>query len=491
MSVAEVTPFSAARVAVRRHLNGPPRVGRVTSTAIAACFALTACTVGPNYRTPETGLPSTTDSYGVTAETAWWEEFRDPILNALIEQAADANPSVQQAIAAVAGARAQIAEARAGGMPQLSASLGATDARNFAPPGYLSSGSGSAGFDASWEIDLWGKQRRTVEAAEDNAQAAQAAADAAALTLRGEVARRYIVLRVAQAVAEQFQAELATARFHLHVASTRQTIGDGTDLEKLQAQFALLSVQSRLPSVQATIETNIHALAALCGTHTLPVDLAYHGKQPTAPLPPDAGVPADLLRRRPDVRQAERQLAQATAEIGVAVAGRLPSLSLLGSVGISGNVLDKLLAFPIFAVGTSLKTSLLDGGAATARIAASRARAEAALWSYREAVATAVKDVQDSLSNLAAARNRLSLIKQQVAVGKRTADVAVEAFRIGLADFTTIISVQQTLNQASEELLQARADEAIYLVALEKALGGGYEAGAVARLASAQPAKAK
>jgi NodT family efflux transporter outer membrane factor (OMF) lipoprotein len=271
----------------------------------------------------------------------------------------------------------------------------------------------------------------------------------------------------------------------LHVASTREAGGDGTGLEKLQAQLLLLSAQSRIPTAQANVETNTHALAALCGSFALPADMTFSGTQPSVTPPDDAGVPADLLRRRPDVREAERQLAQATAEIGVAEAARLPTLALSGSIGVSGNMLNTMMALPIFALGSSVKMPIFDAGAASARIAEAHARTEAALWSYREAVATAVKDVQDSWSNLASARSRMVTLKQQVATGTRAVDIAVRAFHIGLVDFTTVISVQQTLNQANEDLIQARADEATYLVALDKALGGGYAAGVVAQAQAA------
>jgi multidrug efflux system outer membrane protein len=453
-------------------------------------IVLGACTVGPDYKPPTTALPSTEGVYTVAKTTPWWQDFNDPTLNALIAQAAAANPTVLQAIAAVAGARAQVAEARAGGMPQLNSSLGATDARSFSPPGYLAAGYGSVGFDASWELDLWGKQRRTVEAAKDNADAAQAAADAAALTLRGEVARNYIALRSAQALQVQLRAELETAQYQLNVASVREAGGDGTGLEKLQAQLLFFSVQSRIPTVQATVETEIHALAALCGTFKLPVDLAYTGTQPTAPLPENAGVPADLLRRRPDVRQAERQLAQATAQIGVAKAALFPTVSLTGSIGVSGNVLRDMLAAPLFALGPTINTPIFDGGANFARIAEARARTDTALWSYRDAVSTAVKDVQDSLSNLVSARDRMVTLEQQVDTAQRAIEIAVKAFQIGAVDFTTVISVQQTLNQADEDLLDARAQEATYLVALDKALGGGFEATTVAQIQPAAQAKA-
>jgi NodT family efflux transporter outer membrane factor (OMF) lipoprotein len=443
----------------------------------AVVLALSACNVGPDYQPPTPALPAETGAYVVTAATPWWQDFHDPTLNALIAQAAAANPSVQQALAAVAGARAQVAEARAGGMPSLNASIGGTDTRTFTPPGYMSARYATSGFDASWEVDLWGRRRRTVEAAKDNAAAAQAAADAAALSLRGEVARSYIALRGAQALHAQLQIELETAKYQLHVASLREAVGDGTGLERLQAQLLLLSAQSRLPTAQATIETETHALAALCGTPTLTVALDDRVAQPVAPLPDAAGVPADLARRRPDVRQAERQLAEATAEIGVASAARLPSLSLSGSIGLSGNVLSNILAAPIFALGPSVKLPVFDGGAASARIVAARARTEGALWNYRETVAAAVKDVQDSLSNLTAARARTATLETQAATGKQAVAIAVKAFLIGAVDFTTVIAVQQTLNQADEELLAARADLATYVVALDKALGGGYAAG--------------
>jgi outer membrane protein TolC len=148
-------------------------------------------------------------------------------------------------------------------------------------------------------------------------------------------------------------------------------------------------------------------------------------------------------------------------------------------------MLNTMMALPIFALGSSVKMPIFDAGAASARIAEAHARTEAALWSYREAVATAVKDVQDSWSNLASARSRMVTLKQQVATGTRAVDIAVRAFHIGLVDFTTVISVQQTLNQANEDLIQARADEATYLVALDKALGGGYAAGVVAQAQAA------
>jgi len=459
-----------------------PVTGRIAVRAVRAIIVgfvtlITACTVGPDYKPPNPASLPVTGTYAVTETTPWWEDFNDPTLNALIAKAAEANPTVHQALAAVDGARAQITEARAGGMPQLNASLGATNGRTYSPPGYLTNSYGSTGFDASWEIDLWGKQRRTVEAAGDNAEAAQAAADAAALTLRGEVARTYIALRAAQALHVQLQSEEQTAKYQLHVASTREAMGDGTGLETLQAQVLLFAIQSRIPVAQATIDKQTHALAALCGTFALQTDLTYNGTQPTAPLPEPAGVPADLLRRRPDVRQVERQFAQATAEIGVAEAARLPSLSLSGSVGLSGNMLSNMLAAPLFALGPSVKMSIFDGGAASARVAEARSRTEAALWTYRETVSTAVKDVQDSLSDLASAGDRRTPLTRQVATGQRAIVIAVKAFLIGAVDFTTVVAVQQALNQASEDMVAVQADEATDLVALYKAIGGGYEAG--------------
>jgi NodT family efflux transporter outer membrane factor (OMF) lipoprotein len=450
----------------------------VYGAILAGCVTLiTACTVGPDYKPPDPASLPATGTYAVTETTPWWQDFNDPTLNALIARAAEANSTVQQALAAVAGARAQITEALAGGMPQLNASLGATDARTYSPPGYLTARYGSTGFDASWEIDLWGKQRRTVEAASDNAEAAQAAADAAALTLRGEVARTYIALRAAQALQAQLQSEEQTAKYQLHVASTRQAMGDGTGLETLQAQVLLFAIQSRIPVAQATIDKQTHALADLCGSFALQTDLTYNGIQPVAPLPERTGVPADLLRRRPDVRQAERQFAQATAEIGVAEAALLPSLSLSGSVGLSGNTLSSMLAAPLFALGPSVKLPVFDAGAGSARVAEARSRTEAALWTYRETVSTAVKDVQDSLSDLASAGDRRTPLTRQVAAGQHAIEVAVKAFLIGAVDFTTIVSVQQALNQANEDMITVQADEATDLVALYKAIGGGYAVG--------------
>lgn len=449
--------------------------------ALVTLLALGACTMGPNYVRPDVGeqahFSQTAALPPVQATTPWWEAFHDRTLDRLVRLAEQANPDVKQAVAATEAARAAVTQAEAGGMPHLNGSLGATDTREFTPPDYVTIGYGSVGFDASWELDLWGKQRRTVEAAKDNAEAAQANADDARLTMLGDVARNYVALRGVQAQLTGVDTAIKTAHIEERLTQTQNTVGDGTGLEVAQAQAALATAEAARPPLEAQAQVAIHALSILCGLN--PTTLLPDLSTPT-PLPrpdqPGSGLPADLLRRRPDVRVAERQLAQATAEIGVAQAQLYPTLSLAGSIGLSGNVLSKMFAAPLFALGPSISAPLFDAGAKRAGVTIARAKVREAYAAYTTVVLKAEKEVEDALVNLDATRRQRTILGRELTAAQQEEKLALVLYTAGGADFLKVLDAQRTLTAAHTALTTNAVTLADQTVALYKALGGGYAA---------------
>jgi multidrug efflux system outer membrane protein len=453
-------------------------------------------TVGPDYRAPEAAVPAayTEPSVSGAAELDhWWRGFGDARLAALVELALAQNLDIELAAARIREARAQQGVAGAGASPQVAAEASATRQRISenaipVPPG--SGGGGSiglpgseftswrAGFDASWEIDLFGRNRREREAAAARTGAAVWNRRDVEVTVAAEVAGAYLRLRTLQGRIANAEAELARLeRFERLVdARVRGGLVTGQDLEQQRSERS--AAAAAIPALQAQAKAEIHALGVLTGQApgALADQLAAPAAQPPiASVPP--GLPSELLRRRPDIRAAERELAAATADIGVAVADLYPRISLTAAPALVSTALGSLLQWGSrsFSAGAALDWPLFDGGRRKANIEVRNARQEQAAIAYRQAVLTALQDVEDSLGRVDGDRRQLAELDQAYVTAGRAEEIARTRYRGGLVTLSDVLVAQQRRLTLEEQVIETRGALARDTVALVKALGGGWQ----------------
>jgi len=470
--------------------------------------ALAGCTVGPDYRPPAAAVPQDyleqdNSAAGPTAAelARWWRSFNDPELSSLIERAVALNLDVQTAAARIREARSREIVAGAAALPQVDAQASATRQRISEnaipiPPGTgLGGGSGSpgafglpgtefntfrVGLDASWEIDLFGATRRGIEAASARTGSAIWSRRDLQASTAAEVANAYLTLRTLQErianaerdVARQSRLErLVRARY-------RGGLTTGLDLEQQRSERATSAAE--LPTLQSQVQAQAHVLGVLVGTtpEALAAELAPPKVLPKPPVVP-AGLPSDLLRRRPDVRAAERELAASTADIGVATADLYPRFSLTAAPALISTALSSLLDWGSrsFSVGGSLLWPLFNGGKTRANIAVANARQEQALLAYRKTVLTALKDVEDALSNTTADRARLSDLQLALVSATRAEQLSGSRYRGGLVTYSDVLQNQGRRLTIEKQIIEARGALARDSVALFKALGGGWPEG--------------
>jgi NodT family efflux transporter outer membrane factor (OMF) lipoprotein len=446
------------------------------------CTLLCACTVGPDYEAPANDADAkwsqpVAGPEPVEATSPWWLAFHDPVLNQLIERAASANSGLQRARAAVTEARAAIRQARGGGYPQLNSTISALSTKQYSPPSYTPVETyGTAGFDVSWEVELWGKTDRAVEAAEANAEGAEATAADAMVTLLGDVAASYAELRGLQAQLAIAAVSIDNQKHDTVMAQLRMWGGDGTKLEILQGQASLAAAQAAVPALEAQARVSINALSVLCGEP--PNALAELLKAP-APIPqaalPALGVPADLVRRRPDVRISERAIATSVAQVGVAIAKEYPTLSLAGNLSLSGASIAQIMAAPIFSVGPSLTFPVFDGGVLAAQVDIERSRVEQARWAYRGAVLKALQEVEDAMAKVQGDAAQRTKLAEAAGIASEQLRIAKFLYLNGDDGFFQILDAQHALDSARMQLSQSEASLATDTVAFFKALGGGWD----------------
>lgn len=485
-----------------------PRSGRV-AILIGGMAALTACTLGPDYRPPQPTLPSAwTETAPVVATpgqqdlTHWWRGFQDAGLNRLIERALQDNLDLKAAKARIQAARAQISIDQAGLWPSINASsayqrqrispnalLGALGSiQNQGAPGSgLLSSLGpigtpfnlfQAGFDASWELDLFGGIRRQQEAAEANADAIADSLRDIQVSLGAEVARLYLewrALRCRLALADE---NLTTQREMSRLADARFREGLATSLQVEQANAALAGAESVIAPLHARIKNTRHALALLLGLPPAGLDKQLDGEPLTIPVPPTVqpGLPADLLRRRPDIRQAERSVAAASAAIGAAVAELFPKITLTGAAGFQSQDLSNFtqLSSGFYGFGPRLSLPIFQAGRLLANIDAQEARHQEMLASYDKTVLTALRDVEDGLASLHGAQGQ----RQTREAAERSAHKAVQAaqayYHEGEIELQDVLDTRRAWTDSRDQLAQAQLAWAEAHVALFKALGGGW-----------------
>ena len=475
--------------------------------SLGALALLAGCTVGPEYDRPEIAVPASfarSEAAAAGEVTRWWTGFGDPQLSALIERALADNPTIQIAASRVRQARLQEIVARAAGRPQVNAGATASHvefsrnagfaslARLFASgQGGTGTGSGVAlpgtgittyavGFDSSWEIDLFGGARRQREAARARAEAAEWSARDAAITLAAEVADAYFALRLDQAQRALIEREIAGHQRAIEIAANQARAGVTPSIDAVRARGALTQAQARLEPLIADAELRMHALGVLTGQapEALLAELSAPGAALAAPPVVPAGLPADLLRRRPDIRAAERRLAAATADIGVQVAQLYPRLTLTGSAQLLSAGLSNLVTGDSFqGLGSGgLSFPLLDWGRRRANVRIAREAGEQAYTDYKATVLQALRDVEDPLSRMDAERRRNAVLRQAQADAERTRDAIAARFRAGLVAQDAVIAAEAQALIAAEQVAASDSLLRQQTVALFKAVGGGWQA---------------
>ena len=496
----------------------PRRDGvRAGAVLIGLVLPTVGCVVGPDYRPPDTaGLPAAWDGAAATgpaaiadsaedgwANAGWWASFDDPLLPALINEALVANYDLQRAVAAITEARAIRERTRSGLFPTLDQSTTYQRGRNSQTLTSFGGGfTGTGGvttdslagdnrftseFAAGWEIDLFGKVQRGIEAAGAGVGVAEAAAAGVRLSLAAEVGRTYVDARGLQLRLDITRRQIASQRETVDISRARAQAGTGAGLDVVRAEADLATTEAQLPPLQSAFAADVHRLGVLTGQP--PGALTARLAEP-APIPVSAealrlGIPADLIRRRPDIRNAERQLAQATANIGVAVADRYPTLTLNGTIGIgSRNLAD--LAKPdslIWSVGPQLDIPVLDGGRRRAEVDVQKARTDQAGALYQKTVLTALEEVENALAAYAEEVKRQDALTRSVQTSRDALALATELWVRGLTPFLDVLVAQRTLYAAEINLALSEATLTTDLVALYQAIGGGWDvrAGIAAR----------
>jgi NodT family efflux transporter outer membrane factor (OMF) lipoprotein len=459
---------------------------------IAVLFALAGCAVGPDYRPPQTvtpdewhELPTAAAPAGDPAALAtWWKTLDDPILDQLIEQALARNKTAKQAYASVVEARARRGIAAGGFFPTLDASASGSraksDARVSDPDVGLSGGTDeiyTAGLDSIWELDLFGGQRRTFQAANAQLGATEADLRDVLVTLLGDVALSYLDVRTAQSRLTYAEKNLEAQRGVLDITQWRSAAGLATVLEVEQAQSNYQQTRAGIPTLQTGLVQAMNRLSVLTGDPpgSLEATLAERKPIPVVPLEIAAGVPADVLRRRPDIRSAERRLAAQTAEVGVATAALYPSLSLSGSITLQALTASDLPhGFRTDRLGLSLNLPIFRGGALRQNVNAQNALVDQALAAYEATVLAAYEEVENALTASTNEHLRHDALQLGVDSARRASELALTQYNSGLVDFQTVLDADRTLLALEDSLAVSDGEVTANLVRLYKALGGGW-----------------
>jgi len=460
---------------------------------VLAPLLAAGCTVGPNYQAPEVPVEGAYELggagsvAGVAADAAWWGMLKDRQLDGLIAGAVANNLDVQQAGARIREARAQRAVVAGAEGPQLNAAGGYQRTRfsqnadpysAFQVPGFpWEFNTYQAGFDAGWEIDLFGGTRRALEAATDTVQAREEERHAALVSLQGEVARNYVELRGYQRQRALAQHNLDSQNQTLSLTRDRVKNGVGSDLDVSRAAALVAATAAEVPLYDRGEWQALHRLAVLTNQ---PLEklmaLREGGTIPEAPEAVMAGVPADLLRRRPDIRRAERELAAATARVGAAEAELYPKLSLTGFFNLQSASIEDLGAWRsrAFSIGPAISWPIFESGRLHAAVAVRNAQQQEALLAYEQAVQGAIAEVRDQMVAFATERRRQAALAEAVTADRDALDLAGKLYAQGLTDFLTVLDAQRQLDGAENAQARSAAQLDEALIGLYKALGGGW-----------------
>jgi NodT family efflux transporter outer membrane factor (OMF) lipoprotein len=465
---------------------------KISASLAAGALMLSGCTVGPNFSTPKITLPAQfTERAATPAEVAltntqltrWWMSFDDPTLDSLIQQAIAGNIDLQVARQHLIEAREQRIEAAAGALPSVDFGAEPQIARASTtveyPPGFGNYHAYELGFDASWELDVFGENRRQVEAATARVGASIADRRAILVSLLSEVAADYASLRATQARLAIAEDNVRTAQQVVSLASQEESQGIGTTLETLQARAQLEETQSTLPGLRAQIAVDAHAIGVLLGRY--PGDLEAMLDQP-APLMltpatiPDT-IPAEVIANRPDVHEALQQYAAANAEIGVATAEELPHFAIPIAITPQASAIGALFegASLTYSLALSGTQHIYQGGRLNARLRAARAAAEAARLTYKENVLQALQQVEDALVRVQTEREANAALVSSVRDARTALSQSTRLYHAGLTDFLTVLTDERTVFQSRDALAESDLALVDDTISLFKALGGGWQ----------------
>jgi outer membrane protein, multidrug efflux system len=456
-----------------------------------AGLGLVGCAaVGTEYGPPTTVLPTGWSNLEPVARpvasseapadlSLWWQSLNDPLLSALVAEALQSSPDLRAAQARLREARARSTVAAAARFPGVTASGSASRSRSSKETGSGNSRNVfSAGFDASWEIDVFGGVRRSVEAAEADTESTVANLDNTRVSLASEVALNYVEVRALQTRLGIARANLVSQSETLQLTDWRAQAGLVSSQDVEQARSNREQTRAQIPSLATSLAESEHGLDILLGRApgALHARLAATGELPVVPDQIAVGIPADTLRQRPDVRAAERTLAAETARLGVAEAARYPAFNLSGSIGLealkigalgnSGAVASSLLA--------GITAPIFDAGRLRAQVEIQDAVREQAQIAYEQAVLTALQDVENALVALARSQDRVEALGNAVESSRKAAQIARQRYSVGLIDFQSVLDTERTLLSNEDSLTSARADAVQALIRLYKALGGGW-----------------
>jgi len=462
--------------------------------------------VGPNYQRPRVSVSPSFGEPGdprLSAEATnyrdWWKAFNDPVLDHLIARAYRDNLTLQQAGVRVLQARAQLGIAIGEIFPQSQQAVGsvqynrtsdrAATAAAFNAGGGGGSGSfaywqSTIGAQATWEIDFWGRIRRGIQSADANLLATLADYDNTLVTLTADVANTYIALRTAEERIRIAQENIDIQQQTLKIVEARFTYGTVTQLDVEQARTALLNTQATLPTLETQRRQARDALSVLLGMPPNDLGDLLDGPAAIPVSPPQiiVGIPADLLRRRPDIRSAELQAVAQSAQIGVAKSDLLPAFSLIGNLVLLSTDLGTFKLSDMFRwgsrqvqIGPSVQWNILNYGQITNNVRVQDANFQHLLLAYQRAVLSAQQDVEDNLTAFLRSQDRADLLGKSVTSSRTAVDLAVLQYREGVTDFTTVLTTQLTLLNQQDNLASTLGNISTSLVGVYRALGGGWE----------------
>ena len=477
----------------------------------ALSLALGGCMVGIDYNTPPTKSPahfgegaatqpSTQPAEAKIDLTHWWKTFNDPELDSLIQRAVKNNNTLLQAQVRVRQARAQLGVEWGTEFPTLSVDGSVSRKQESKTLGTANGGvsSGTAGtsavsaagigrrtnvfsgsFDSSWEIDVFGGNRRAIESAGYDLEAQVDARRYALVTLTADVAQDYTLLRGYQLQLKLTKDNAKSEEDTLELTKSRFNAGLVSDLDVAQAQASVATTVAEEPTLEIEIKQEIHAISILLGEEPMALIAELTVVKPIPPVPTEipVGLPSDLLRRRPDVRESERLLAESTANIGVAVANLFPKFSLTGSLGQESSRLRLIArdASNVWSIGPSVSWQLLDYNQLRSEVRVTNAEQQEALYSYRQTVLQSFGEVEDALVAYAQDQVRGKALNDEVVADQRAVDLSTQLYQRGLGDFLNVLTAERSLYTAQSDLSVSQSSVATDLVALYKALGGGWD----------------
>ncbi|MFM0736079.1 efflux transporter outer membrane subunit [Paraburkholderia xenovorans] len=512
-------------------------------SAISLAILLGGCTVGPDFHAPKADVPAqwhdaqTTNVTAATAASAptvasvptldtdpdphWWRNFNDPTLDALVERATRGNLDLQEAVLRIVEARTQVQSAAAEGLPNVRATgsyqreqlgvkgflesdgvydkvnqLGAPNSpANAIAPGAgatLQNGANNVlnqltspvnlwqvGFDASWELDLFGRVRRSVESANAQTQEAIESRNDALVSLEAEVAQTYMQLRGAQALRDITTSLVDQQREIVTLTQSQSKVGLASEADVKSATAQLAQTQAQLPQYEQQIAQALNGLAYLVGEApgALEAELAAPSAVPPVPPSVPVGLPSTLARRRPDIRRAEASLHAATANVGVAVAQFYPDVSLTGQAGTRATNASDLSRWShlFYSFGPSISLPIFQGGALVSNLRLSKAQQAEAALDYRKTVLMALRDVDNALAVYRTDQARRDSLGESVAAQQDSFFLARDSYRKGITSFITVLDAERQLAQARQQYAQGTMQVSTDLVSLYKALGGGWQ----------------